>query len=206
MRNMAWRLILALGAGIIVTGLCFDLTVVGMGAGYVTRPQDRTRYKLKELNELAQKYRRQKGHWPASIADMDYDWVDTPRQDREIRDGWRRPIIYERRGSSYRAVSYGADGKPGGVSLNCDLSSDDLNPPEAKVPPLEILLDPSLGLMKEVALICGALVAAITFASIGNREFKREKWLGLAVHLIVLIAASALVALFITALDVPSGH
>lgn len=41
-------------------------------------------------------------------------------------DPWGNPYIYESDGGSYEIISYGADGLPGGVDENADISSKNL--------------------------------------------------------------------------------
>jgi len=36
-------------------------------------------------------------------------------------DGWGRPLHYSAEGTSYTILSYGRDGKPGGIGLDCDM-------------------------------------------------------------------------------------
>ncbi|MDD3587051.1 MAG: type II secretion system protein GspG [Thermoguttaceae bacterium] len=43
-------------------------------------------------------------------------------------DGWDRPLYYGTNGQSWRMVSYGADGQPGGNGLNADIAWDNLVP------------------------------------------------------------------------------
>ena len=42
-------------------------------------------------------------------------------------DPWNNPYVYTSDGSTYKIVSYGADGAPGGDGVNADISSDALD-------------------------------------------------------------------------------
>jgi type III secretory pathway component EscS len=96
--------------------------------------------------------------------------------------------------------------KLAGRGLDCDLSSDNPTPLESRMSRLDNLSHPLSRGMITAALICGVLVALISFLTIKDESLERKNWLGLAVALVVLVIASGFVSLFITMLHVPSGH
>ncbi len=207
MRNpLVWRLILALGSGMLITGLCLDNVSKGAATFYARYPQTRTRKIFEKTTKLVAEYQRENGYLPASVADLGYDWGDTPREKRQIYDAWRRPIIYQVRGSKIQFISYGADGEPGGRGLNCDLTSDNPNPRQAKLSRLENLRHPLSQGMNLAALVCGILVSILTFGSIKNESFERRNWLRTAIGLSITLVAASLVSIVITLMHVPSGH
>lgn len=206
MKNLMWRLILALGAGLLVSGQCLELISSGRPTVYATYPQTSTQRKLKQAENAIEKYRLKNGKLPASLADIDFEWADTPRAKRQIFDAWGGSILYQRRGATYRLISLGADGKSGGRGLACDLTSDNPNPPEARMSRLDNLRHPLARGMETAALVCGVLVMIITFLSVKGERLTREKWLGVAIQLVILVVASGFVSIVITMLHVPSGH
>lgn len=50
----------------------------------------------------------------------------------EALDGWGRPLVYESSSKEFAFISYGRDGKLGGVGLDCDLTHKRPDPPEAR--------------------------------------------------------------------------
>ena len=42
-------------------------------------------------------------------------------------DPWNNPYVYSADGNTYKIMSYGADGSPGGDGINADISSDALD-------------------------------------------------------------------------------
>ena len=77
-------------------------------------------------------YRQEKHALPATLRDLEPVW-QVDRQGNAL-DWWHRPLIYQTEGSNYHIVSYGADGRPGGVGFDYDLSESDLGQDRPKWP------------------------------------------------------------------------
>ncbi len=207
MRNpLVWRLILSLAAGLLITGLCLDNVSKGAATFYARYPQKRTRNIFEKTAKLIAQYEQKNGRLPVSVADLDYDWGDTSPQNRQIFDGWHRPIVYRVQGTVIQLISYGEDGKPGGTGLDYDLTNDNPNPPQARLSRLDNLRHPLSQGMSIAALVCGLFVAIITFASLKDEAFERRNWLATFVGLSVTLVAACLISVFITLMHVPSGH
>ena len=208
MKNpLFWRLILAISAGIIVAGLCFDNISKGAATVYYARyPQQRTRQAFTKIQTKIAQFQQKNARLPASIAELDFGWQGTPPAQRQIFDGWRNPIIYQVRDGKPRLLSLGADRKIGGMGVEHDLTSDNPNPPAAKLSRLENLRHPLSRGMASAALVCGFLVTIFTFAGINRESLRRENWIATAFGLFLTLIAASLVSLVITAFHVPSGH
>jgi len=124
----------------------------------------------------------------------------------QIRDGWGRPFIYTVQGTHYRVVSYGQDGKPGGVGWDADISSDNPHPPKPQMTFHNFLTSPYTQDMVKTAYISGVLAGLLCLVTVRPKTLTWRSTLGLTVQIVATLAAAAWVAMVITALHVPSGH
>jgi hypothetical protein len=94
------------------------------GSGVQIR-QRLTLYDIQQAEEAIEAYRQRTQGLPESLRDVASE-VARLDEDGMPTDRWGRPLDYWTDGASYRITSCGGDGEPGGVGLDCDLSSDDL--------------------------------------------------------------------------------
>lgn len=193
---MLWRIGLSWLVSVVVA-LAALSSVANVGR-IETYSQDRTRRALEKTAKAIDEHRRRTGSLPSSL-----NGLSAP-----LKDGWRNPFLYRRRGSSYRLISLGEDGRPGGTGLSCDLSSDDPSPPESRMTWWQMMsLRSALPVLLGAAL-CGALAFAHVFSSIKEPASppSAAQIAALLPGLLVTAAFACLIALFVGSLDVPSGH
>lgn len=140
-------------------------------------------------------------------------------------DWWRRPLHYWTDGTHYRVTSYGRDGRPGGVGLDYDLSSDDLEsgrtsthawpriPKQATPTFRQFLSDrgderyPGSGRMMALMCALAGLVAFVFgFVTLGAAVQTRQGVRGTLRRLVITIVGTVFLAMIITTLHVPTGH
>src|SRR6476469_3760601 len=128
------RLCLAGMLAVLVTAACLQVTW-GSAGTYVAYSQTFTQKVLKIEDEEIKTYRSKKGFLPQSLNDVEAELNPFPAtQQRGLwRDAWRRPLVYRVRAKKYLLLSYGRDGKPGGVGLDGDLSPLTPRSTEAKL-------------------------------------------------------------------------
>jgi hypothetical protein len=114
--------------------------------------------------------------------------------------------VYTLRGNDYLIVSYGRDGKLGGVGLDCDLSNVNLRPAESQLPFLQVLFHPLAQGMVWMSILSGVMAGLLAFSIVKPAEMNRQGSAGLAAKLVVTVAATLFMAVIITMLHVPSGH
>ncbi len=205
--DMALRLLLSFIVGATVTGFSLNS---GWQA-YRDSPRAsygrwETRGVLKRIDSAIEEYRQQNQSLPRSLGQLPAGPASRLQiqADGTILDGWRRPFLYSREGARAVVLSYGQDGKPGGVGLNADLSNLRPNPPEAKISFKQfVAFAPA---MVNACLISGMLAFLLTLVITNNAQFSRRGSIALAIKLIVTLVASALVASFMAMLHIPSGH
>lgn len=89
------------------------------------RKKEQTRATMKKLEAALVAYKAENGKFPASIRDLrPKHWPET----EPLQDAWANEFGYKAPGSGgadYDLVSYGTDGKPGGVGIDEDLWNHD---------------------------------------------------------------------------------
>ena len=227
------RLLVSLLLGLLVLGISTYVAFRQFcGPGLVIRDHQRLSLRnIGEVDEAIETYRQEKHALPDSLRDL------PPTEDVHFRtdetgaplDWWRRPLHYWTDGTQYRITSYGRDGKPGGVGLDYDLSSDDLpkdasrhtstSPwswqlPQQSTPTFwqfvsdrgEFANTGSGGMMAVLSVLAGAVAFVLGFRTLGRSAAGRRKIGGLVLNLIVMIAATLFVGIMIAGFHVPSGH
>jgi hypothetical protein len=134
-------------------------------------------------------------------------------------DGWGRPFVTTLDANKLRVTSYGRDGKPGGVGLDHDLTTDEPEPEGCMMtfrqfishkpakPVREWCLKLSAGLFACVSI----MVFSVVFAAPRLSQKDKSKAVGGAISVAVIVVAAAFVGGVISILHVPmppynSGH
>ncbi|HEX5323893.1 MAG TPA: type II secretion system protein GspG [Capsulimonadaceae bacterium] len=124
------RLVIALVFGIAVFGLALRAAwVAANGSPFIDLERYYTWDKLRVADSAIDDYRNKHGTLPASFAVLcsSKDLEDQICQfDGTLLDGWHRPFQYRVTGGDYIVISYGRDGKGGGIGLDADLSNKSL--------------------------------------------------------------------------------
>jgi len=203
---MVARLTMAGVMGLMVTAIA--LSTVRSGSHYIGVPQYVTRKQFQRIEAAIEKYRKKTHSLPRSLAQLKV-LKDAPvnvENDGIIRDSWRRPFRYLLQGDRYRITSYGRDGKPGGVGLDCDLSNLNPKPPESVPTFTQLLFHPLSHLMVVTSFVSGALAFLLTLSVVRPQDLSRQSVAGLAFKLAITFVGAAFAAMLITMLHVPSGH
>lgn len=183
-------------------------------------------------------YRAETGALPRTLREVatwsqaDESWSIRVDDTGAPIDGRRRPLRYSTDGVTYRIVSYGYDGRPGGIGLYRDLSNADLGPEDrseggTQYPPVPVeayatfrqfLTDTGLmntvashmhgsGMMMVLTCVLASVAAfVVAFLSLGPQRPARRRPKRLAVTLAAVFIAAVYVALTISAVHLPSGH
>jgi hypothetical protein len=206
---MALRVLISLGVCLTVGGISLyvawqDACAVSLGRF----EQSHTQLYLGEIAVAAEDYRTEYHDSPRSINDLakltNYAWFT---QRDNLVDGWHRPFIFSFDGSNFLAKSYGRDGKPGGVGLDCDLTTANPKPREARATFNQFLHnEPTRGMVSS-SLACGALAFFLALFTIRTADFERYRLVSVILKLFATLVGATVVAVIITALHIPpSGH
>lgn len=198
------RLILSVLFTIAITGCCLYLTWI-TASSYVRFPLRYTVSILERTDEAITAYRQKKGHLPRSLADLE-NVSNMWRVEGGVGDAWEHPLVYSVQGNRYKLVSYGRDGKPGGIGLDEDISSTALKRVSAKLPFLQVIFHPSAQEMVGMSLLSGLLAFVVSFKIIKPDDLNRNYRLDLVFKMGVTFFATLVLAALITILHVPSGH
>jgi hypothetical protein len=137
-------------------------------------------------------------------------------------DGWGRPLHYSTEGTSYTLLSYGRDGKPGGIGLDCDEviihgpgadyahfieSPDRYREAPTYMPTLyQFVFElPSKGMIQS-CFLTGGLAFFITLFLVRSVPASRREQIFCAIKIVVTIVMSFIFASLILNLHIPTGH
>ena len=113
------RLLIASTIGLVVSAIAIVVAWQNEHSVLIAKRQLRTRWALGSAGEAIRAHQRTTGSLPRSL-DQVRDVSGLP-----LVDGWDRPFLYSTDGGGFLLSSYGRDGKPGGIGLDCDLSTRD---------------------------------------------------------------------------------
>ena len=108
--------------------------IVAFAANQIFGQNDKAKYNLakSQVQTLAQKvesYRDDTGELPSNLEDLvkapgnASNWLGPYAKEADLKDPWKHAIEYRVPGESgdFDLISYGADGKPGGESVDGDI-------------------------------------------------------------------------------------
>jgi general secretion pathway protein G len=111
--------------------------IVAFAASRILGGGDRAKVKLTQaqlqtLAEKVQQYQMDTGALPPTLDALvtapggTQGWLGPYAKTADLNDAWMHPMLYKvpGEGRPFDLVSYGADGKPGGDSVNADLKFD----------------------------------------------------------------------------------
>lgn len=212
---LQWRMAIAGVVSLLVTGVAL-LQVMG-SAPYAQTPQSLTLSQLEAFDDEVQLFRKKHGKLPRSLRQLQTRNTDIWFDDGgNVLDYWEHPLVYRARDNRYQIISYGEDGRSGGVGLNHDLTNALADgdkkfhvweiQPKTRATFLQLLFSPLSRGVVISSLTCGALTFLLVFfqVKIDNLKYDGVYWLGF--KLVITFLFAAFVACFIAMLHVPSGH
>lgn len=204
------RLWIALALSLAVSGLSLAAgwrPVVEGSTGRVV--QFYTQSRLGDIDEVVRAYRQKNHVLPHSLSQLRGEEYRKANIDEKgvVFDWWHHPIIYSVHGNTYRVVSYGRDGKPGGYGLDSDLSNSNSRPREADPTFAEFLSLPQAVSTIIICLIAGAIAGYIGWSECSSSKLEHVGYITLAAKLILTLSVTLLVTFVIVALDgISHGH
>ena len=125
------RLVMALLVGFVtaIVGCLVGLfTEQSHPHSHVRYPQTLTLIKIFPLLNWLREHKELHGSYPLTLEEMT-DHVGEPygkdQLERRMRDSWGNSMVYSSDGKTWELLSYGADGKPGGIGLDADIRCTD---------------------------------------------------------------------------------
>jgi len=209
-KKTGMRFILAAAAGFAVA---FIATLV---AWQSIAPMHNVRYdqwftqrSIEDINRAIPAYQQLTNSLPQKLDDLHVlqqtYWLRFDKNQRLV-DGWDRPFAYSTDGTNYTVTSFGRDGKPGGIGLDCDITSADPYSRDAVPSFSQFLADcPTHGIVN-TCIVTGMLTFALCWFLAKPPQLSREKLLLLAVKILVTIVGSIIVATILSVFHIPTGH
>ncbi len=208
------RVLIAIGVWLAVSGISiYNDWLDTYKSDLAWFEQLRTQYALKDINALILEYHQKSNAIPRTLDEIrsiaTTGNVRTSigfKDDGTIDDGWNRPFLFSSDATNCLVTSYGRDGKPGGIGVDCDLTSKNPTPNESLPTFDQFLHNERVQGMIKSSLVCGVLAAILSFLTVRVPDFNRRGMIVLGLSLCVTLIGTLLVTAIITALHVPSGH
>ncbi len=199
------RFVVAFATGLIaflVTVLVVWQTIPKTLATYIHFQGGATRYKMGSLKREIRIYKsKHQGKAPTTLAEV-------ARQTTELKDGWGRLFLYEHTENNEIIKTLGRDGKPGGVGLDEDFTSENM---QVGYPTLGQVFQ-GTGESEADSWVRACWTCCFLnglFWSLALLFSKEEEVKNKALNnvgLLIVFVVTVLGAVFMAALDVPTGH
>jgi hypothetical protein len=204
------RIVIGLAVGAVVASISIYIAwynnVVEQYNDLLCREQIWTRSRLDWLDEVVKEYQRKSNSLPQSLEQAINASTNAIPNAGSAMDAWHHPLQYTVTGSNYLIVSYGEDGLPGGEGVNCDLTNRNPRPKERKMTFLQFLKAPAARAMINCSLICGFAAALICASTVKKTQLTDRTIKSMVLRLFFTTMGATIIAIFITAIHVPSGH
>jgi hypothetical protein len=177
------------------------------------------------------RFRMEQARTLQALRDFNSNWASYQRQNKsppqeELRsflqdcyrgnmpsDGWGRPFVYSVQDGKPILLSYGRDGKPGGIGLDNDLSNEDLPPvndgslPEKVRPTFsQFFADPSARGVELNCLCSGLLAFGLCLTLVRTITLCVKDVTFLMLKLVFTTGGALATAWFMGFLDIPNQH
>lgn len=201
------RLILSVFLAIAITGCCLFLTWL-YGGGNALRHQRYTLSILRDTDRAIAIYRQKNGRLPHSLSDLKTisNQIHLYQDVEGISDVWKNPLTYQVHDNRYTLMSYGWDGKRGGIGLSADISSVSTKRITAPLPFLQVITYPTSQDMAAMSLLSGLVTLIVCFIAIKPNDLDRDYRVDLVSKLGCIFFATLVLAAIVTILQVPPGH
>ena len=202
--------------GFIVSTLACFVAWQNVRDAMQVRPQQwYTQHLLREIDEAITAYQQKFNTLPRSLDQLRTTGQPLPftkeavivdGEKGVILDGWHRPFLCSFDGTNFLVTSYGRDGKPGGIGLDCDLTNKNRHPRESSLTFFQFVSDMGLRGMVGTCIICGVLTFLLSLLTIKPSDLTRQGRFVLGRKLVATVIGAVIVAVIISALHIPSGH
>ena len=204
-RKLSHLLLAAAAIWLIVSGISIYVAWGNASTSHDCRwEQYVTRIRLKFIADSIAAYRQQFGVSPQSLGDLAKSTNSLPPEYWEhLIDGWGNPMVLSINTTNLVVTSYGRDGKPGGIGLDYDLTTENPDPKEARPTFQQFLYEmPTKGMILS-CFVCGGFAGLLGFLTIKIPDLNRNTMIKLVFKLIVMVLAAVFMASIIAGLHIP---
>jgi hypothetical protein len=211
--HLVLRGLIALIMGFVISGISLRTAWRQSSDSFAWSDQVFTAYKLEAIGNAVIAFKQASNACPENFEQLQAIEKTLPtiqQYDFDISEGfiddWKRPFIFSTVGTNCVILSYGRDGKPGGIGIDCDLTS--LDPcPRKSIPTFgQFWANNRTRETIKWCFICGAMAAVLSLLTVRVPSLTKHGLNILTVSLIVTLVGTIFVASFITVLHIPSGH
>ena len=205
------RLIAAF-VGLVISGISLRTACRQSAHSFAWPEQWVTEFKLREIGKAVFAYQQASNACPGNFDQLQpigqtfSDLQDYFRNSNDFVDGWGHSLVFSKEGTNCLVMSYGQDGKPGGIGIDCDLTTEHPLPIESVPTFRQFWASDRTRDMITWCFICGAMAGVLSFWTVRNPNFTKRGLILLGLSLAATIIGTIFVAAIITALHVPSGH
>ncbi len=205
LQKLMLRLLVAAAVWLIVSGISVYVAWGNASNSNDCRwEQYITRLRLKSIADSIAAYRQKFGVSPQSLGDlMKFPRPFSPGDMEHPIDGWGHPMVLSTNTTNLVVTSYGRDGKPGGIGLDYDLTTENPDPKEARPTFQQFLHEmPTKGMILS-CFVCGGFAGLLSFLIVKVPELTRAQIIKLVLKLIVMVLATVFMASIIAGLHIP---
>jgi hypothetical protein len=179
-------------------------------SSFAWEEQRNTSRELVTIGEAINAYVRNSNACPSTIEQL---WLMTNEVpdieyyfSRELLDQWGNLLVLSQDDTNCIVTSYGRDGKPGGIGIDCDLTSK--TPlPKKSIPTFgQYWHNPRANDQIRWCFICGFMATFLSLLTVRIPNLTPRGMTVLGISLVMTLIGTVFVAIMITGLHVPSGH
>jgi hypothetical protein len=209
-KHLLLRILIAGCVGLLISGVALKVAWQQSRSSIAWWEQRQTEFELDKIREAVRAYLQLSNVCPDNfeqlqsmtnyVVDLEYYHHD------KFADYWGYPFVFLKEGTNCVVVSYGQDGKPGGVGIDCDLTTTNSVPKESTPTFGQFWSNERTQDMIGWCFICGLMAALLSFLTVRIPDFTRRGLIILGLSLMSTIVGAFLISIIITVLHVPSGH
>jgi Type II secretion system (T2SS), protein G len=208
-RQLAVRLVIASAVGLTVTVLSFRAAWKSVGAAPIFgTPQFMTTIQITIMSDALTSLQQSNQPLPVSLSGLNSASATIVAVDKNgnVVDGWNHPFAYTHNATSFEVTSFGRDGMPGGVGLDCDLSTSQPRPPQAAATLSQFIFDLPTGGLIATCVASGIAAVGLTLFLVRAPRLTLSSVAMVAVKCIATIIGALIAAAIISVAHIPSGH
>ena len=205
----ALRFLIATMAGLATGSIALFVAWQSLGGGpSLAFRQSWTQSFLEEIADAIDVYRQRENTLPASLDNLRSvdDLGLLPFREEGMLDGWERPFVYTTNGNDFTVMSYGRDGKPGGVGLDCDLTHAAPRPPSSFMTFTQFLFERPTGRIVGTCVASPLLAFILCWRLAEPAQTTKQSVFDLCKRVVAVIIGAVIVGLILAVFHLPTGH
>jgi len=210
-QRIGLRIAISTSVGVLVASIAVVVAWRNIGWMSNFQPEQALTHQLLEVMEpLIETYCAETKTVPQSWGELHHTvehYSFTHNKDGVPLDGWGHPLLYSVKEGHPVITSCGRDGKPGGIGVNHDLSSDDKSTPRENGPTfIQFALHPSARGVLLTCLACGIGAFWLSMTTVTPSALHGRAALLLVVKLALTILGTLIVAAVLSIFHIPNHH